>query len=93
MTKKEMERRVYELQKENEKLKEDRLIAKVEYNQLVSLIKESGIEIQIISKDRTVTDYETGFTKHNENVAEAILDFTKHDTRVLDRYIKEMRGM
>lgn len=93
MTKKEMERRIYELEKENEKLKEDRLVAKVEYNHLVSLIKESGIEIQIIFRDRTVADYETGITKHNENVAEVMLDFTEHDARVLDHYIQEMRGI
>lgn len=92
MTKKEMERRIYELEKENEKLKEDRIVAKVEYNQLVSLIKENEIEIQIIFKDRTVADCEMGFTKHNESVAEAILDFSKHDTRVLDRYIREIKG-
>lgn len=92
MTKKEMERRVYELQKENEKLKEDRLVAKVEYNQLVSLIKESGIDIQIIFKERTVADWDTGFAKHNVNVSEVILDFSKHDARVLDRYIREING-
>lgn len=92
MTKKEMESRIYELKKENEKLKEDRLVAKVEYNHLVSLIKESGIEIQIIFRDRTVADYETGITKHNENVAEVVLDFSKHDTRVLGRYIQEAKG-